>query len=742
MLKKNIAKAMAAATVFTAAAPMANVVFADVIDSNQEQEIKTLKELVYEKFNTKYTKNEALLRDDSRADQAVYAISFKVNNGLSVPCGNYAEFEDKFDKAFNTLNSGDKITVTYDSGSKGVRVLEDGTVVDFEEEKYANVTSSAVNSVPSDFDGVASGRVIYGSLDDETPYAKIRISDDKEGNHQYITVKNGDVKLDLNLPKFKVVDGFYVDINGNSIKKFDEDTVVNDINEPTLQAKGVVEGYYAFTGDASQTPATGTEAKPVKTTNAIVKSEVAEKEELTTADLYEDSTGRLTKKGNELRKLVAELKAKEIAGTLGNLKVTISGTNKAGEVVAHDLLNANVANLSNIKVLFEQREKLTNSTWTAWSPAYEMTITQVRGLGFNETINNVLGTVDSPLTTHTVTSVEIDTIAGLDRYETAIETSKAWGNAAADGTVTPGNGSKNVVLVAGSNDKLVDGLTATPLAASLGAPVLLTKSNEIPKEVMDRINELGASHVYIVGGESAVSKEIEKTLEKTHNKTVTRLSGDSRYETSLAVANKIAELDAQEVGGDGKFDEVFVVGGKGEADALSISGIAGMKKSPILLTPAGELDKDTKYFLEKTVIDTDNTQTDIFVVGGTSSVSNTVQNKLVDLGYEVERLAGEGRQETNAKVISRFADLADNVIIAKSNNAGLVDALGAGALASKGSGAADFSHIVLATNELTESQEDALDKVNSTANGGVAIATKKQVGYGIAEAVAKFIKGL
>lgn len=729
MLKKNIAKAMAAATVLTAAAPMANIVFADVIDSNQAEEIKNLKALVYEKFNTKYTKNEALLKEDRLADSYVYSISFKVNSGSVVNCTSYADFEAKFDKAFKALNSGDKITVTYDSGSNGVRVLEDGTVVDFKEESYVNVTDSTVESIASDFDGVASGRVIFGQLDDETPYAKIRISDDKNGNQQYITVKNGDTKLDLALPKFKVVDGYYVDINGNSIMKYDEDTVVEALSEPTLISKGVVEGYYVSTdGDAA-------DAK--KSTYAIVKSEVAEKESLTTTDLYEESTGRLTKKGNELKKLVADLKAKEIKNTLRNLKVTITGTNKAGEVLTHDLLDDNVANLSNVKVLFEQREKLTNSTWTAWSPAYEMTITQVRGLGFDETINNVLGTVDSPLTTHTVDSVSIDTIAGLDRYETAIEASKAWGNAAADGTVTAGNGSKNVVLVAGSNEKLVDGLTATPLAASLEAPVLLTKGNEIPEEVMARINELGATNVYIVGGESAVSEAIEKTLKETHKKTVTRLAGDSRYETSLAVAKEIAELDT-----NGKFEEVFVVGGKGEADALSVSGIAGIMKTPILLTPAGELDKDMKYFLEKTVVDTDNTKTDIFVVGGASSVSTSVQNKLVDLGFEVERLAGEGRQETNAKVISKFADLADNIIIAKSNNAGLVDALGAGALAAKGSDETEYSHIILATDELTDSQEDALKEVDNTANSGVAISDVNQVGYGIAEKVAKFIKGL
>ena len=320
----------------------------------------------------------------------------------------------------------------------------------------------------------------------------------------------------------------------------------------------------------------------------------------------------------------------------------------------------------------------------------------------------------------------------MDRYETAIELSKkGWDDKSLN------KEGDAVVLVSGSSDKIVDGLTATPLAASLNngkkAPVLLTKENEIPTEVIEEIERLGAKKVYIVGG--AVSEAVETTLVKTYKMEVVRLAGEDRYETSLEVAKEMKTTTSTDLL-NGKFKQVFVVGGKGEADALSASAIAAQRKSPILLTKAGEVDKDLKHFLDVNLDDTEkngtnNDYTDIFVVGGNSSVSDDVLKTFASMEFESERLAGEGRQETNAAVIDRFATSVNNIVVAKSNNASLVDALGAGALAAK-----EGAHIVLATEALTEAQTDALDNVNTTS------AKKVQAGYGIATKVATVIKKL
>ncbi|WP_071119517.1 cell wall-binding repeat-containing protein [Romboutsia timonensis] len=717
MLKKNIAKAMAAATVFTAVAPVAQS-FAAVIDSNQEQEIKDLKEKVYDKFNLKYTKNQALLRIAGQqpgnfVHRKVTITTYKLVNGVltaqqPVDANSYAEFEKEFDKQYSELNNGEKITVGYNSDTNKVRFLEDGTAVNFKAIKYTNVATE----LAADAQGLNNGvSVVHGQLADGTDYVKVAITDG------YITVKNGDAKLDLTKPIFKVVDGYYVDKDGNSIKKYDEKTNVSDVAEVKALG-GVVEGYYVDTNTILDT------ASVDKGAFAIVKeSSSAAKEEVKVSDLYEVSTERLTKKGNELRKAIIDADKVPTNPNEDKLQVKIVGTNKAGEEVAQATIKAattqaalDALNLVDIRVIFEER---TNHI-TEWSPVYEITITEDRGNTFVDVIKHVLN--DTPA--NTVVS------AGLDRYETAVEMSKqGW-----TGNKPLNNGA--VVLVSGANDKLVDGLTATPLAATLnnnaGAPVLLTKKDSIPTEVIDEIERLGAKTVYIVGGTSAVSEEVEKTLEKTYKMTVNRIEGEDRYQTSIAVA--------EEMMNGNKYDDVFVVGGKGEADALSASAVAAMKKSPILLTQAGQLNKDVKHFIDKNVTD-NNDNTDVFVVGGTSSVATAVQNELADMKLEVERLSGKGRQETNAKVISRFEkngalnSEVTGIVFAKSNNAGLVDALAAGALAAKTN-----SHIVLATEELTESQEDALVKVKGN---GVSLITKTvQAGYGVSEKVAKFIKGL
>ena len=705
MLKKNIAKAMAAATVISAAAPMANVVFADVIDSNQEQEVKDLKAKVYEKFNTKYTKNEELLNVKGNADKFVYTtIQISINGATAQTCTSYADFETKFDNAFKNLENGEKITVSY-TAPNGARELEDGTVVDFKEVEYTDVHSDVASNVTINGD---SKQVIKNALADNTKYAKIPVSNDTEtGDARYITVKNGEVKLDLAKPQYRVVNGYYVNSKGDSIKKFDEATVSKDMI--LLSTKdGVVDGYYAVTNQGlGQTIST----------DAIVRNvESFTKEDVLTSDLYEIAAGRLTKKGNELRKAIAEAKLKPAKDLL---QVKIVGTDKAGEEVLEANLSSRLSDLTNIKILFEERE----NTISEWKPVYEINVKQVKGTDFTKVVDSVI--VNAQVT-------DIHVAAGMDRYETAIELSKkGWDDKSLN------KEGDAVVLVSGSSDKIVDGLTATPLAASLNngkkAPVLLTKENEIPTEVIEEIERLGAKKVYIVGG--AVSEAVETTLVKTYKMEVVRLAGEDRYETYLEVAKEMKTTTSTDLL-NGKFKQVFVVGGKGEADALSASAIAAQRKSPILLTKAGEVDKDLKHFLDVNLDDTEkngtnNDYTDIFVVGGNSSVSDDVLKTFASMEFESERLAGEGRQETNAAVIDRFATSVNNIVVAKSNNASLVDALGAGALAAK-----EGAHIVLATEALTEAQTDALDNVNTTS------AKKVQAGYGIATKVATVIKKL
>ncbi|NMS88313.1 cell wall-binding repeat-containing protein [Clostridioides difficile] len=273
---------------------------------------------------------------------------------------------------------------------------------------------------------------------------------------------------------------------------------------------------------------------------------------------------------------------------------------------------------------------------------------------------------------------KVKLIAGDDRYATAVAIAKQT------------KYTDNVVIV--NSNKLVDGLAATPLAQSKKAPILLASDNEIPKVTLDYIKDIikksPSAKIYIVGGESAVSNIAKKQLESV-TKNVERLAGDDRHTTSVAVAKAM-----------GSFKDAFVVGAKGEADAMSIAAKAAELKAPIIVNGWNDLSAEAIKLMDGK---------EIGIVGGSNNVSSQIENQLIDIDKDrkVQRVEGETRHDTNAKVIETYYDKLDKLYIAKDgygNNGMLVDALAAGPLA------AGKGPILLAKNDITDSQKSALDK--------------------------------
>lgn len=273
---------------------------------------------------------------------------------------------------------------------------------------------------------------------------------------------------------------------------------------------------------------------------------------------------------------------------------------------------------------------------------------------------------------------KVKLIAGDDRYATAVAIAKQT------------KYTDNVVIV--NSNKLVDGLAATPLAQSKKAPILLASDNEIPKVTLDYIKDIikksPSAKIYIVGGESAVSNTAKKQLESV-TKNVERLAGDDRHTTSVAVAKAM-----------GSFKDAFVVGAKGEADAMSIAAKAAELKAPIIVNGWNDLSAEAIKLMDGK---------EIGIVGGSNNVSSQIENQLIDIDKDrkVQRVEGETRHDTNAKVIETYYDKLDKLYIAKDgygNNGMLVDALAAGPLA------AGKGPIILAKNDITDSQKSALDK--------------------------------
>ena len=268
-----------------------------------------------------------------------------------------------------------------------------------------------------------------------------------------------------------------------------------------------------------------------------------------------------------------------------------------------------------------------------------------------------------------VSAATIQRLQGVDRYATSISISKS-------GWVT----SDNVVLASGYD--FPDALSAAPLAKQLNAPILLI-GKTLDASINNELTRLKVKNVFIVGGQGVVSKSIKDQL-GLKGITVTRLSGNDRYETSLSIAKYII----------GKFKlgtEIVVAAGGGFPDALSIAPIAASKGMPIILSPKNELPSSAKKYL------TDNKVTKAFVIGGTGVLSAKVMQSLP----LAERVSGDDRYKTNIAVLNRFVpDLNfDNVYVA--TGISFPDALSGSALASKTS-----SPIILIDKKLSISTVD------------------------------------
>ena len=144
---------------------------------------------------------------------------------------------------------------------------------------------------------------------------------------------------------------------------------------------------------------------------------------------------------------------------------------------------------------------------------------------------------------------------------------------------------------------------------------------------------------------------------------LTRLSGNDRYETSVAIAKSVFPSP----------EAVFLAAGTNYPDALSAGPAAAKQNGPVLLTASDSLPVSTAQELQRVAPAT------VFVLGGQSSVSASVATRAGKYAAQVVRLAGADRYATGVQVSKHFWATADVVYLA--SGAGYPDALSGGALA-------------------------------------------------------------
>jgi putative cell wall-binding protein len=237
-------------------------------------------------------------------------------------------------------------------------------------------------------------------------------------------------------------------------------------------------------------------------------------------------------------------------------------------------------------------------------------------------------------------------LSGQTRIETGLEISKS---------AFPMAGSVTSMVIARSSD-YPDGLASATLAAMVGGPVLINPSTKLDagvaaeiKRLFDSKSDGGQPDVYIAGGTTAISSGVEAAIDALDaDIDIKRLGGNNRYETAIKLAE---EEDALRGRGP---DSVMIVTGENFADALTGSAPAsdnGVNANliPVLLTKRGSLDAGVAaYMASKT-----SSLVNVYILGGTSALSDAVQTNADAIVATVTRIAGIDRYDT-AEEIAKF----------------------------------------------------------------------------------------
>ena len=134
-----------------------------------------------------------------------------------------------------------------------------------------------------------------------------------------------------------------------------------------------------------------------------------------------------------------------------------------------------------------------------------------------------------------------------------------------------------------------------------------------------------------------LAEEVER-LKSENEKGLERIAGATRFETSMAIADKLKEKLGVE-----KFDNVVITNGEGFADALSATYLAKVKNTPILIVNESTADEISEY-VKKNAAENAN----IYIIGGEGAVSKKIADKIP--GKKI-RLHGASRFETNLEVL-------------------------------------------------------------------------------------------
>lgn len=185
--------------------------------------------------------------------------------------------------------------------------------------------------------------------------------------------------------------------------------------------------------------------------------------------------------------------------------------------------------------------------------------------------------------------VGTERIAGDGVYATAVRVAEEVGPAARG----PGPFRRAVLLATG--EQFADALAAGPLAYVGQHPILLTRPDALPTEVVEYLKRSNVDRVVILGGLAAVSIDAEFELEDL-GLNITRWSGKDRFETAIDVAVALLGTNSPQDCFAG--DAVGLAYAWRSPDAIVSGPYLGVHCAPLLLVDLRVLPASVKDLLE------------------------------------------------------------------------------------------------------------------------------------------------
>ena len=281
----------------------------------------------------------------------------------------------------------------------------------------------------------------------------------------------------------------------------------------------------------------------------------------------------------------------------------------------------------------------------------------------NDLLTWAIGTYQSLIASPPApTVVPVDRLQGPDRYATSIAISRS---------TFPTATTAAAVIVNGKN--FPDALSASGLAGAVRGPVLLTDGEHFTTPLSNELHRLGVTHIYVLAGTTVVTPDLVTGLATVVGAgNVERIWGQDRYDTSAAVARKVALLK-----GASFAHTVFLATGTNFPDAMSASPYAYGNAFPVLLTRPGALPGPVATALGDLSVNR------VTIAGGTGAIANSVASAVeaVTGAGSSTRVNGQDRYNT-ATLMANFSTAngwATQAFVGVASGETFADALSGGA---------------------------------------------------------------